>query len=101
MGQKLFIGGLSFNTSTDRLRELFAQVEGVASVSIVNDRDTGHSRGFGFVEMETSEAAAEAVRRFNGVQLAGTKPKRTSFHPNGRGQDEYARVVGLAIKASA
>ncbi len=71
MAQKLFIGGLSFNTSTDRLRELFSQVEGVESVSVVNDRDTGQSRGFGFVEMATPEAAAEAVKKFNGVQLDG------------------------------
>jgi RNA recognition motif-containing protein len=71
MAHKLFIGGLSFSTSTDRLRELFNQVEGVESVSVVTDRDTGQSRGFGFVEMATAEAAAEAVRKFNGQQLDG------------------------------
>jgi cold-inducible RNA-binding protein len=71
MAQKLFIGGLSFSTSTERLRELFAQVDGVESVSVVNDRDTGQSRGFGFVEMATSEAAAEAIKKFNGYQLDG------------------------------
>ena len=71
MAQKLFIGGLSFNTTTDRLRELFSQVQGVESVSVVNDRDTGQSRGFGFVEMATAEAAAEAIRKFNGTQLDG------------------------------
>ncbi len=71
MAQKLFIGGLSFNTSTERLRELFNQVQGVESVAVVTDRDTGQSRGFGFVEMASSEAAAEAVRMFNGQSLDG------------------------------
>ncbi len=71
MAQKLFIGGLSFNTSTERLRELFSQVEGVETVTVVNDRDTGQSRGFGFVEMSTSETAAEAIKKFNGYQLDG------------------------------
>ena len=66
MSQKLFIGGLAFGTSTEELGDLFKQVDGVQSVSVVTDRDTGHSRGFGFVEMATSEAADEAVRKFNG-----------------------------------
>ena len=71
MTQKLFIGGLSFQTPTERLRELFAQIAGVQSVTIVTDRDTGQSRGFGFVEVETAEAANEAVTKLNGVQLDG------------------------------
>ena len=71
MSQKLFIGGLSFSTVTDRLRELFGDIQGVESVTIVTDRDTGQSRGFGFVEVATVEAANEAVSRLNGVQLDG------------------------------
>ena len=71
MTQKLFIGGLSFQTQTDRLRELFGQIEGVQSVTIVTDRDTGQSRGFGFVEVATAEAANDAVAKLNGVQLDG------------------------------
>jgi cold-inducible RNA-binding protein len=71
MSQKLFIGGLPFSTSTDELGQLFNQVPGVESVAIVTDRDTGQSRGFGFVEMATSEAADEAVRKFNGSVLGG------------------------------
>ena len=49
MATKLFVGGLSFSTSTERLRELFAQVGSVESAAVVTDRDTGRSRGFGFV----------------------------------------------------
>lgn len=71
MSQKLFIGGLPFNTSTEELSQLFKQVPGVENVTIATDRDTGRSRGFGFVEMDTSEAAAEAVRKFNGTTLGG------------------------------
>jgi RNA recognition motif-containing protein len=71
MGQKLFVGGLPFSTSTEELRELFRQVEGVDNVTVVTDRDTGQSRGFGFVEMASTEAASEAVRKFNGYALGG------------------------------
>jgi RNA recognition motif-containing protein len=78
MAQKLFIGGLSFSTPTERLRELFAQIEGVQSVTIVTDRDTGQSRGFGFVEVETVDAANKAVAKLNGVQLDG-RPLRVEI----------------------
>jgi RNA-binding proteins (RRM domain) len=71
MGQKLYIGGLPFSTSTEELGQLFSQVPGVENVAIVTDRDTGQSRGFGFVEMDTPEAANEAVRKFNGTTLGG------------------------------
>ncbi len=54
MAHKLFIGGISFSTSTDSLRQLFAQVGAVESVAVVTDRDTGQSRGCGFVEMVIS-----------------------------------------------
>jgi cold-inducible RNA-binding protein len=71
MAQKLFIGGLPFGTSSEALRELFNQVEGVETATVVTDRDTGRSRGFGFVEMATPEAADAAVRKFNGYTLDG------------------------------
>jgi RNA recognition motif-containing protein len=71
MAQKLFVGGLSFSTSTEALRDLFNQVEGVDNATVVMDRDTGRSRGFGFVEMATPEAADAAVRKFNGYTLDG------------------------------
>ena len=75
MAVKLFIGGLSFSTSSERLRETFASVGSVESASVVTDRDTGRSRGFGFVEMGTSEEANEAVRRLNGTELDGRQIK--------------------------
>lgn len=71
MAVKLFIGGLSFSTSTERLREVFAACGAVESASVVTDRDTGRSRGFGFVEMATPEEAEQAVSKLNGTSLDG------------------------------
>ena len=71
MAIKLFVGGLAFSTSNESLRSAFAAVGSVESASVVTDRDTGQSRGFGFVEMATSEAADAAVKKFNGHSLGG------------------------------
>jgi len=71
MAVKLFVGGLSFSTSTDRLRETFAAIGAVESASVVTDRDTGRSRGFGFVEMATPEEAEQAISKLNGTTLDG------------------------------
>jgi len=70
MAQKLFIGGLAFSTSDSRLREVFAQAGVVESAAVVMDRETGRSRGFGFVEMATAQEADAAVKKFNGQELA-------------------------------
>jgi len=85
MAQKLFIGGLSFSTSDDRLRELFAAAGTVESAAVVTDRDTGRSRGFGFVEMSTAEEAAEAVKKFNGQEVDGRTLKVELANPSGSG----------------
>jgi RNA recognition motif-containing protein len=89
MPHKLFIGGLSFSTTEDRLRELFAGVGTVESAAVVTDRNTGRSRGFGFVEMSTAEDAAEAVKRFNGQTVDGRTLKvelaNSSGSAGGRG----------------
>ena len=71
MAQKLFIGGLAFSTSTERLREVFEAAGQVESATVVTDRDTGRSRGFGFVEMATTEAADQAIAQFNGKDVDG------------------------------
>jgi nucleolin len=70
MAVKLFVGGIAFATSSDRLREAFATIGTVASVRVVTD-PAGQSRGFGFVEMETMEAAQDAIRRLHGSDLDG------------------------------
>jgi len=71
MAQKLFIGGLAFSTSTERLREVFAAAGRVESAAVVTDRETGRSRGFGFVEMATAEEADQAIAQFNGKDVDG------------------------------
>jgi RNA recognition motif-containing protein len=71
MAQKLFIGGLSFSTTSDGLRDFFAQCGQVTSASVVTDQFSGRSRGFGFVEMSTAEEAAGALSQLNGRQLDG------------------------------
>jgi len=86
MAVKLFVGGLSYSTSSDRLRDTFAAVGTVESASIVTDRDTGRSRGFGFVEMATPEDADQAVNRLNGSSLDGRTikvEKSTGAAPGG------------------
>lgn len=66
MAKKLYVGNLSYSTTADQLRELFVQAGEVTDVTIITDRDSGRSKGFGFVEMATEEAAQEAIKRFNG-----------------------------------
>lgn len=69
MSKKLYVGNLSYNTTADDLREAFSQYGAVTSASVISDRDTGRSRGFGFVEMESG--AEEAVEAMNGQDLQG------------------------------
>jgi cold-inducible RNA-binding protein len=85
MAHKLFIGGLSFSTSEESLRELFATAGGVDSAAVVTDRDTGRSRGFGFVEMATAEEADAAVKKFNGQVVDGRTLKVEMSNPSGSG----------------
>ena len=71
MGTKLYVGNLSFRTTNDELRDAFAAVGNVESASVIEDRDTGRSRGFAFVEMATAEEAAAAIEQFNGKEFGG------------------------------
>jgi RNA recognition motif-containing protein len=68
---KLYVGNLSFQTSDDDLRELFAQAGTVETANVVQDRDTGRSRGFGFVEMASKEEGEAAIQQFNGKEFNG------------------------------
>jgi RNA recognition motif-containing protein len=71
MSMKLYVGNLAFQTSSEDLEHLFSQAGTVESVSIVEDRNTGRSRGFGFVEMATREEGETAISLFNGKEVNG------------------------------
>lgn len=71
MSTKLYVGNLSFRVSSDDLLEHFSQAGSVESANVVMDRETGRSRGFGFVEMSNSDDAAAAIEQFNGVEYDG------------------------------
>jgi cold-inducible RNA-binding protein len=71
MSMKLYVGNLSFQTSGDDLQQLFSQAGTVESASVVEDRDTGRSRGFGFVEMSSKEEGEAAIAQFNGKEVQG------------------------------
>jgi cold-inducible RNA-binding protein len=71
MGKKLYVGNLPFNANDESLQQIFAQAGTVNSAKIITDRDTGRSKGFGFVEMSSDQEAADAIQRFNGADYGG------------------------------
>ena len=92
MSTKLYVGNLAFQTTSQELQELFAQAGTVESASVVEDRETGRSRGFAFVQMSTNEEAAAAIDQFNGKELGGRALKVNEAKPRenrggGRGFD--------------
>lgn len=86
--KKLYVGNLPFSTTEDDLRTLFGEAGTVESVNVVTDRDSGRSRGFAFVEMDSDESAQAAIEKFNGhtmgernlvVNIAKPRPEKSSF----------------------
>jgi cold-inducible RNA-binding protein len=71
MGKKLFVGNLSFDTTSEDLEAFFSEVGTCESVSVITDRETGRSRGFGFVEMSQPSEADQAIAELNGRELQG------------------------------
>ena len=71
MAKKIYVGNMSFQTTEEDLATLFAQAGTVESAQIITDRDTGRSKGFGFVQMADDDAVAKAIERFNGQEING------------------------------
>jgi len=71
MGKKIFVGNLSFDTTSAELETLFSEVGKCESASVITDRATGRSRGFGFVEMSSAAEAQQAISTLNGRELQG------------------------------
>jgi RNA recognition motif-containing protein len=81
MSTKLYVGNLTFQTTSQELQQLFGQAGTVESASVVEDRDTGRSRGFAFVEMSSQEEATSAIEQFNGKELGGRALKVNEAKP--------------------
>lgn len=104
--KNIFVGNLDFNTGEDELRQLFEQYGQVDRVAIMTDRDTGRSRGFGFVEMASSEDGEKAIAALNGTQVGGRTLNVNEARPKaergggggggggGRGRDRGGRGGG-------
>jgi cold-inducible RNA-binding protein len=94
MGKKLFVGNLDFSTTSQDLERVFAVAGTVESTSVVSDRDTGRSRGFGFVEMSSATEARKAIDELNGHEVGGRQinvdiAKERSPRTNGGGDRRW------------
>lgn len=90
MSMKLYVGNLSFQTSSQDLEDLFAGIGSVESASVVEDRETGRSRGFGFVEMTNQADAEKAIADLDGQEFAGRNIKVNEAKPReDRGRGNY------------
>jgi RNA recognition motif-containing protein len=92
MAKNLYVGNMSYDTTEDRLRELFGAHGEVISAKVITDRDTGRPRGFAFVEMATEEAARAAIAALNGQMVDDRQLKVDEARPRqprGGGRDRY------------
>lgn len=94
MGKKLFVGNIPFSASENDLQNLFSEAGPVGSVKIITDRDTGRSRGFGFVEMETDDGASAAVSSLDGADVQGRAISVSEARPEGAGGGGGGRHQG-------
>lgn len=93
MSMKLYVGNLAYQTTGEDLQRLFAQAGTVESAAVIEDRETGRSRGFGFIEMSSAEEGQAAIRQFNGHEVGGralnvneAKPREDRGGGNGGGR---------------
>jgi RNA recognition motif-containing protein len=91
MGKKLYVGNLSFNSTEDSLNAKFSEYGNVDSVKIITDRDTGRSKGFGFIEMESDDAAQEAIAQLDGQEFEGRNLRVNEAKPRENNRGGYNR----------
>jgi RNA recognition motif-containing protein len=97
MSIKLYVGGLPYSVTEQQLQELFAQQGAVTSAKVITDRVTGQARGFGFVEMATSEEAQKAITSLNGTQMGG----RTITVNEARPQEKRTGAGGMGDRGGS
>jgi len=85
MGRKLYVGNLPYSITEQTIREAFGKCGNVDSVALITDRDTGQSKGFGFVEMSTDAEAQAAIQQMNGASLDGRQIKVNEAKPKAPG----------------
>lgn len=95
MAKKLFVGGLSWDTTDATLRDFFSQMGTVTSASVIMDKFTGRSRGFGFVEMSDDKEAQEAIDKLNGQSLDGRTVAVNEARPQERRENNFSRGGGF------
>jgi RNA recognition motif-containing protein len=100
MNKRLFVAGLPFSTTEDELKTLFADVGVVVSVKIIMDRETGNSKGFGFVEMETPEESSAAIAKLNDMEFGGRKLVVAEAKPMEERNDRPQRSGGFGRRES-
>jgi len=92
MAKRLFVGGLPYSVTDRKLEEIFSEIGVVSSATVITDRDTGQSKGFGFVDMEKDEEADEAIKKLNDTEIEGRKIVVNVARPREerpRGRDRY------------
>ena len=98
MAKKLYVGVLSYSTTSDALKEAFSAAGNVESAIVITDKMSGRSKGFGFVEMSNDDEAAKAIDMFNGKELDGrtiTVNEARPFEPRPRGEGGFKRGGGF------
>lgn len=98
MAKKLYVGGLSYSTTSDALKEAFSAAGNVESAIVITDKMSGRSKGFGFVEMSSDDEAAKAIDMFNGKELDGrtiTVNEARPFEPRPKREGGFSRGGGF------
>jgi len=107
MSVRLYVGNLSFNTSSQELCDLFANIGSVSSCSIIEDRDSGRSRGFAFLEMASKAESENAIAQLNGHEIGGRELSVSQARPQrarqdeGRGEYKGGSYLGYSSQAYA